>query len=275
MKETADTIGEYFSNLAGAMTDLIGAANERRQEQLDEQLEQTIEALDAQMQAELEALGLQEETEMESLQRQLKEAEDAGDAETAAELRDQIDRLTITQKYDKLEAEETKRVEKEKAQIEYEAELQQWQWQMAQALADAARAIVNIWSTWAWNPIVAGIMTGVTAAVTGIQIAAIEEARPSPPKFETGGIVLPSGKSGGTLVDVAEGGSSELLLNDSPAGKAMLRSFAAEIVGEMVAQMTLGTLVLPLQVDADVLGKVITQLTFTKQARVNKGAIVG
>jgi hypothetical protein len=76
-------------------------------------------------------------------------------------------------------------------------------------------------------------------------------------------------------VDVAEGGSSELLLNDSPAGKAMLRSFAAEIVGEMVAQMTLGTLVLPLQVDADVLGKVITQLTFTKQARVNKGAIVG
>lgn len=47
----------------------------------------------------------------------------------------------------------------------------------ANAVINAAESITKIWAVFGWNPIIAGALTGVSAAATGIQIAKIKETK--------------------------------------------------------------------------------------------------
>lgn len=151
-----------------------------------------IEAIDRQTRAQLEAAGLAEETKIESLQRELAAAVAAGDDETAAQKRQALDRERI------LEA-----AERRKAQVQYDYALAQWELQRLSAIATGAQAVLNALAT---QPFPLGLaLAGVAGVASGIQLAAINAARPQPPTAQTGtgpsGIVVP--ETGGRADSVA------------------------------------------------------------------------
>ena len=59
------------------------------------------------------------------------------------------------------------------------------------AIMGAAQSIVGIWARFGYNPILAGSLTGLAAAATGVQIAAISRA--PMPAFADGGVMQSSG----------------------------------------------------------------------------------
>jgi len=72
-----------------------------------------------------------------------------------------------------------------------------------------AGAIMGIWDKFAWNPPIAGLLTGGAAAVSGTQIAAVA-AEKNPYSFESGGLVTQDM----TMVRMGEGNKREFVLNN-------------------------------------------------------------
>lgn len=65
---------------------------------------------------------------------------------------------------------------------------------VAQIGMDLASAIMNIWSKWAANPIVAGSLTGVVTGIAGVQTGLVlSQEPPSIPAFAKGGSFITSG----------------------------------------------------------------------------------
>lgn len=198
VKDTASDVKKIYDDLAGSVFGIFKSLNENRLAQNEEEL-----------QAALEAAGVAEETKLESLQRQLDEAKAAGDAETQADLEQQIKREQITQEYARKEA-----------QIKYEQAQAEWYNNWINSIVNTAAAVVE-----ALPNIPLSVSAGVAGAVqTGIILA----NPPKAPSFATGGIVIPS-SSTGTMVNVAENGSPELLLNGGASGEAFLNQFASKI----------------------------------------------
>lgn len=215
IKQMASDSLTLLGGLFGAMSSLYGAIADAR-----------IAELDRELQAELERRGIAEETELERLQTQLDAAIAAGDTETAAKLEDEIERTKLTEEY-----------EKKKAQIGYRAELAQWKLNLAQAYVSAANAIMSIFSTWAKYPWVAGPMVAAQGVVSGIQIAAINKAKPKPPQFEKGGLVIGSNNKSGTIVSTAENGTNELLFNSGQSGEPFIEYFAQKMAEIVIASL--------------------------------------
>lgn len=160
------SIGDGFSGLGGALSQLWTAMTDARLDELDRQLK-----------AELEAAGVAEESETERLEKELAEAKAAGDAETVLEKQTELKRAQITEDY-----------EKKKAQVRYKGEMAQWGLTLTNAIAEAARAIVQAVASAPWPFNIPAI---AFATVTGgIQLAAINAAKPQPSTFQTGGIVV-------------------------------------------------------------------------------------
>ena len=199
-----DTILSGMGGLFGAIAQLSAALTN-----------QLIADLDAWLQAELEAAGLVEDTTIERLQKELDAAIAIGDLETAEELRQDLERATIEEEY-----------QKKLAQIKYEGELKQWTYTLAIGIASAASAILSGYASKPFLPV--GLLAGILAtAKSGIQIAAIKAQKPTPPGAQTGMIVLP--QTGGTNLNVAENDAAELLLNGGAEGEAFLNQFAQRI----------------------------------------------
>lgn len=240
LKTSADFVVEHFRNIFTAINQLSDASAQRQIDNLESVLNKQLETLDEQLQAALEAAGVAEETKIESLQRQLEEARAAGDAENIKKLEDEILRLQITEDFEEKKNKAIAEAEWKKSQIQYEAALGEWRIKLALAVADAARAIITGYAQ--LGPVAGSVAAAATALATGIQIAAMNEAKPQPPepidfktggfvlpskKYQTGGIVLPS--NGGRLVRVAENGNPELMLNSGSEGQALLDMFAERI----------------------------------------------
>jgi TP901 family phage tail tape measure protein len=185
--------------------------------------------IEKELQAELEAAGLSEQTELEKLQTKLQKAIDAGDTETQNELKQEIERQKIKEKYAKEAAElQLKAFKFNKALL------------ISRAVIDTAAAIIKFLAD-PGGP--AGVILSAAAGLTGAaQIAQI--ASQQPPAFETGGIVIGNGSASGQTIRVAEGGTSELMLNNGPAGDAMMNEFANRIADKInsALQVTGGTI---------------------------------
>lgn len=203
---------EYFQSISGLANDFFGALAGLYQANADARIEE----LDRELQAELESKGIAEETTIESLNKQLDEAITAGNTEKANELRNSIEREKIIKDY-----------EKKKAKIQYESQLNVWGLSNLQAAISAAQAQLSIWA----NPLtpvpIKIIESSLAGAVSAVNIAAIQAAKPTPPSFATGGIVMPG--SSGTVVNVAENGSSEVLFNTGSEGQAFIDQMGAAI----------------------------------------------
>jgi TP901 family phage tail tape measure protein len=170
VKITFDDMLSYAQQLANALTGLWQAITQAR---LDE--------LDRQMQAELDAAELSEETERERLERELEEAKKAGDKERAQEIENEMKRLEIKEKY-----------EKEAAMIKYKAALQEWKFSLAAAIVSLAQGINKAVASapWPFNlPAIA-----FATALGGIQVASVNQQKPKPPQFSTGGLFLGPGQ---------------------------------------------------------------------------------
>lgn len=89
---------------------------------------------------------------------------------------------------------------------------------IVQATIAGAVGIANIWKTWAANPIYAGILTGITAASVGVQIATVASSKYTP--LASGGVV-----TGPTYALIGEGGQDELVL---PLSEAKNRGFGGD-----------------------------------------------
>lgn len=139
--------------------------------------------------------------------------------------------------------------EKEKAKIKYKADLFAWQASLGQAISNAAQAITNIWSAHGANPILAGVLTGISGAATAAQIATIATQKPVAPKLwtgttnpiaETGAYIV--GDQGPELVTLPRG--AEVLNNRetmgaiSGAGGAMRATIQVVMDSMIVAQKT-------------------------------------
>lgn len=266
MKEITTTVVNGFNDLISTLSDIadiqaqqqidaIDLAAQAQMDAIDDQIEAEYgkndelltaqqELLDEQLQAALEAAGVAEETQMQRLERELAAAIAENDMEKAAELQKEITRLQITQGFaakqkaledqaiiDKKSAEDAKiliedEAAKRTADIKYKADHAGWiadGWLLA---GKALLAEMQAWTSPFWAVEVPLVTLGVGALIT--QHALTE---PQPPTFQSGGIVL--GSEGGTIVRAAENNTNELLLNDSPAGKAMLYEMADAIISRM------------------------------------------
>ena len=212
--------------------------------------DQRVEALDRQLQAELEAAGLAEETTIERLQRELEEAEAEGDAETAAKLKDEIERERITAEY-----------EKRKAQVIYRAELSAWRLKVLGGIADAAAAILKAVASAPWPLNLPAI--GFATATGLVNLSTIKQQKPEAPQLATGGIVLPA--AGGVPTVQAENGYPELSLNGGPEGVALLEQFAGAIARNMSGG---GEMILVLEMDGQRVAESVVGRMNNGQVRV-------
>jgi len=162
-----------------------------------------------------------------------------------------------------------KNAEKEIAGIQYEAELAAWQFKKVGAIASTAQAAIDAYASAAKIPAVGWILgpLAAAAAVTagGIQLAAIDKAKPQKPKLETGGIVLPA-RSAGTDVTVAERGNGEILFGTGAMGEPLMQAFA-ELVASKVTAAAFGQ---PIVVQIPLDGRVVAESTVK---RINSGEV--
>ena len=228
-QELIDKTNEYYDNLEkeesirkfldntstmlGGAGDLLSALSDY----YDAMYERQAELLDLQMQKELESAGLSEDTAVEKAQKEYDAAVASGDATNIEKARQELEKSKIEEKY-----------AKKKAELEYKGEMQSWNLKKLSAMASTAQSIVNALNT---QPFWVGlILAGVAAAVGGVQLAAINQAKPVK-NFATGGIVEPS--SGGSLARVAENGSGEVLFNTGETGQAFVNQMASAIASQL------------------------------------------
>jgi len=117
--------------------------------------------------------------------------------------------------------------EREKIQKQYSKRIRAAA--LGEAIINGALAIANVWAHWGWNPVVAAIISGITAAAVGIQIATIK-AQP----MAAGGIV-PPGYPNDTYPALLTSGETVLparkAKEDGMGGKVVFRIEGRELVG--------------------------------------------
>ena len=84
------------------------------------------------------------------------------------------------------------------------------------------------------------------------------------PNAATGGIVLPS--NGGTLVNTAENGSPELLLNSGPTGAEIMGQFADQIAARIGSAPSVTQANITLEVDGTAMSKKVVKIVNTGAA---------
>ena len=83
--------------------------------------------------------------------------------------------------------------QQQKKEIEKQAEITALKFSMAQAIADGAQAVLNIWSTHAANPILAGVLTGIAVGITAYQVDTINQQLQMVSSMRRGGILMGGG----------------------------------------------------------------------------------
>jgi myosin heavy subunit len=264
-KKMASDIKGIWDNLSGSLASLFSAIYDDK-----------LDALESQLKAELEAAGLQEKSaselaeaeltearkqsaeEISLIQQRLDAATEAGDAQSAMLIQQQLDEANAKAAeverekqaaIDKAKIEED--YEKRRAKIQFDAAMVSWKIQMAQAVADAAMLALNGFLTKPFIP--AGLIAGGVATAQGaLQISAVKMAKP---KLATGGIVLP--QAGGRDVTLAENGYAEMALNAGPSGQEMMGLFAQQIVDKMQGGNAKQSLTINVQVDRKTLSMLV------------------
>lgn len=180
--------------------------------------------LDAQLQRELEAAGVSEETTVEQAQREYDIAVESGSELEKEEKRRALVKAQIEEKY-----------QKKKAKIEYEAALASWEIQRAMAVIGVPLAVMNAlvsgWAAAAINPALAvwypALLAGLAGASGVLQIAAVDAAKPTAPKFAEGGIVPGTSYTGDKVT--AQVNSGEAFLTQAQQARFMEIANGADV----------------------------------------------
>ena len=194
---TYGALNDGLQDFISALEELNQASLEKDLDRLEQRTEAELAAVDARTQAELAAKGLLEETEIQKLQRELEEATLAGDTELAEEKRIELERAIILKSAEEEKARIQKEADKKSAILEYNAALRSHKFKLVSAIAQAPVAIINAMSAGFGAPFPLGVILGpllggLAAAAAGVQIAAIQKAKPQRPSFAVGVSNLPS-----------------------------------------------------------------------------------
>ena len=225
------------NSMFGALSSLISATYDAKQERLELDMAQ-----------ELEANGLAEESAVQKAEKQVTEAEAAGNAETAAEARKALKKAQIEEKY-----------AKQKREIEYEGAMMVWDLQRAQAVTSGILAVMNAFASGsAFGPIVAAAYAATAGLIATIQVAAVDQSKPVK-KYQTGGIVAPRG--GGEVALLAENGYTETLFNSGPSGQAFVRQMGEAIANYLYANQGTGeSFTFVLDINAETVAKAVVPI---------------
>jgi hypothetical protein len=206
-----------------------------------------LSALEKQYDNEKELLEYDGKTKQQYLEDQVAAELAAGETTKAAATQKELDEYNLEVAYDK-----------KKAELQYESDMASWKSTLLSITVESALAVAKALSSAAppYNFVLAGLVGAATAAEYAAAFAAMPVLSAA-----TGGIVLPS--DGGSLVNVAENGSAELLLNNSAQGNAMLEAFAEKIA----AKLGTGNQTIHLTVDGKTLASVVVR-------RINNGQVV-
>lgn len=183
---TGQTILSTMQGLFSQIQSLYNQDAQNRIDAISYALESDLQAIDARMQAELEAAGLSEATTIENLQKKLDAAIAQGELVTAEELRQEIAKAEIKEKYER----EKEEREKKAALSTYKVQLEQFKVNQrlsrAQAVIDTASAALKTATSvpWPFNlPLIAAMV-----ALGAKQIDIInDQVPPSPPALARGG----------------------------------------------------------------------------------------
>ncbi|HSW63705.1 MAG TPA: hypothetical protein VLH56_10415, partial [Dissulfurispiraceae bacterium] len=175
----------------------------------------------------LAALDYEQQREQEKIAA----AYDAEKANIEATVTDKKERDAALKALDEKRARDekklTEKIEKEKRKVNYEAAKIQKGMDIAQATSNAALGIANVWAHWSHNPVVAGILTALTASITAAQIALIA-ARPLPPLAEGGYFQGPA--------IIGEAGREFALPLDGDQGRTAMREMADAILDQIASR---------------------------------------
>jgi len=230
-KQLWNDIVDVISDSIGYISELSSIATENRINDIDTELQAAMEAIDTELRAALEAAGVAEQTTIERLQSELAAAIAAGDQETISAAEDALERQQITDAYEVERLQAIEDFERQKAQTQYDAAMAAWRLAGLQLAITGALAIGKAIASAHW-PLNAPAIAYATLEMAG-QALVIDASEPQPPSFITGGIMLPSGRPEGNTFRAAEGGSSELLFNDSSAGAPFVEAFASKIAEKL------------------------------------------
>ncbi|MCP3683376.1 MAG: hypothetical protein GY861_11865, partial [bacterium] len=189
---------EYATMALSSAAGLFGALATLSQAQTQNRLND----IDIQLARALEAAGLEEDTAIEKAEKELELANETGDAEVIQEKENVLKKAQIEAEYDK-----------KRRKAEYEGAITVWEFQVAQTIASGILAVQNaIAAGWLFGGPLGAAAFGATAlATSGIQLAAITEAKPQPPKLAGGGII--PGTSSGTTIVAGENNQAEGIFN--------------------------------------------------------------
>lgn len=184
--DAGQTIVSTMQGLFSQIQSLYNQDAQNRIDAINYALNSDLQAIDARMQAELEAAGLSEATTIEELQKKLDAAIAQGELVTSEELRQEIARAEIKDKYEK----EKEDREKKAALATYKVQLEQFKVNQklsrAQAVIDTASAALKTATSvpWPFNlPLIAAMV-----ALGAKQIDIInDQVPPSPPALAQGG----------------------------------------------------------------------------------------
>ncbi len=267
VRKYEDLILNSTSTLTNALSDLYKADADNKIAEINRKLQAELDSIDQTIAKEKEADAVKISS-LEELSTEEQALKDYQRAEEIAKLKasnkeedklklaalyaeeNRIKKLTeakkaAAKKEEKLEAEKanaTKEAKQKIAQIEYEANLASWKMKKLGLISSGAEAAISSYVSAGGFPL--GILAAAAmAGVTAVELATLDKQKPKAPQFATGGIVLPS--SGGSLINVAENGSPELMLNNGASGQALLGDFADQIVQKMGGGNMSFQLVLP------------------------------
>jgi hypothetical protein len=206
-----------------------------------------ISDLDNKYTHEQELLEYDGKTKEEYLQAQVDAAEAGGNAETIAAAKKELALYKLEEEYTK-----------KKAKLQYQSDMVSWEAKCLTAAADAAMAIIKCYSD--LGPILGTIAAvSIGAVVGGTEMAAVIAAKPQPPKFQTGSIVLPSNGGSGRQITAGDGGGADILFGTSAMGSPFVDAFAQR-VAEKAANL-IGPLIVtvPLSLDGKVAAEAIAR----------------
>jgi hypothetical protein len=249
LEKQKDMYSGWADSILEIMSELFSLINTIRQQDLAAE----IAKLDAELQEKLWEAGLAEAVTEEQLRADIEKAKAAGDAEKVLELEKALAKLAITKEY-----------EKKKAKLQYDAAMVAWQLNLTMAIAEAARAVINGLLTQPFIP--AGLAAGILAGILGgIQIAAVANARPTPPALAEGGIA--PAIVGGRQYTLGEGGQPEAVIPLDQLGRMLPR-------GNMGSDTDQVPVMLTILLDRDKIYDGIFNATKNRTVLIHNGAVV-
>jgi hypothetical protein len=205
---------------------------QKSMDEIDRILEEKNKKIEDDRTAALEAAGFIEAASSESMQAQIDAAIEANDEILQYQLERRREEMRINEEYDEQARQAEEKAANEKAEIEHKAALKSWEMQIALAVAQIPLTILDaIASGWATpapvgGPWLAAAYAGLAAAAAGVQLKALEAAKPV--KFETGGIVPGNSYSGDRIAGLLNSREMVLTLDDQKELLGLIRDPAQQ-----------------------------------------------